>query len=200
MIKIKEAIIVEGKYDKIKLSSLVDAVIIPTNGFGIFKDKDKLRLIRKLADFSGIIVLTDSDSAGFMIRAKLASAISPEKIKHAYIPDVLGKERRKKEGSKEGKIGVEGMDSAILLEVLQRAGAEGITEQFVQKEPITRVDFYEAGLAGTENSRNHRQKLLFYMGLPENMPSNSLFKLLNTMMDREEFLSLMDKINNENKE
>ncbi|WP_099205710.1 toprim domain-containing protein [Scatolibacter rhodanostii] len=196
MIQVKEAIIVEGKYDKIKLSSLIDGVIIPTNGFGIFKDKEKMKLIRRLADTNGIIVLTDSDSAGFMIRAKLSSAIDPEKIKHAYIPDILGKEKRKKTASKEGKLGVEGVESKIILEALRGAGAQGIAEEKRLAEKITRQDFYEAGLTGGDNSRQKRQELLKRLDLPENMPANSLFKVLTALFDRQEFFALAQNIKN----
>lgn len=196
MIRLKEAVIVEGKYDKIKLSSLLDAVIITTDGFGIFQNPEKMKLIRRLADETGIIVLTDSDSAGFMIRAKLSSCIAPEKIKHAYIPDVFGKERRKKEGGKEGKLGVEGMSAGVLLAALRRAGAQGLSEGSMPREAITKTDFYEAGLTGGENSAQKRQCLLRLLELPANLPVNSLIKVLNSLMDREEFQKLAGSLHN----
>lgn len=191
--KIKEAVIVEGRYDKIKLSSIIDALIITTDGFQIFKDKKKMALIRRLADETGIIVLTDSDSAGFLIRAKLASCIAPEKIKHAYIPDVLGKEKRKKEVSKEGKLGVEGIESTKLLAALKSAGAEGFAEK-KDKGIITSFDFYKAGLSGSENSSLKRLELLKYLGLPEKMPARSLLRLLSRIMDKEEFIDVIDRV------
>jgi ribonuclease M5 len=122
LIHVKEAVIVEGKYDKIKLSSLIDGLILPTNGFRIFKDPEKMALIRSLADTRGLLILTDSDSAGFLIRNYLSGCIAPEKIRHAYIPDILGKEKRKDKPSKEGKLGVEGVPISILKEALLRAG------------------------------------------------------------------------------
>lgn len=193
MIKIKEAVIVEGRYDKIKLSSIIDALIITTDGFQIFKDKKKMALIRHLADETGIIVLTDSDNAGFLIRAKLSSSIAPEKIKHAYIPDILGKEKRKKEMSKEGKLGVEGIDSAKLIEVLKKAGAEGFTEK-ENREKVTSFDFFQVGLSGSENSSQKRQVLLKYLVLPENMPARSLLNLITRVMDRDEFFDIIDRV------
>ncbi len=188
MIKIKEAVIVEGRYDKARLSSLIDGVIIETNGFRIFKDKEKLKLIQRLAKECGIIVLTDSDAAGFQIRAKLQGAVPPDRIKHAYIPDVFGKEKRKDAASKEGKIGVEGIDAEILREALIKAGAE----QAENKEELTKADFYELGLSGKADSAEKRKKLLKGLDLPERMPVNSLIKVINSVYDKEEFLKMLE--------
>ena len=199
MIHLQEAVIVEGKYDKIKLSSLIDALIIPTNGFGIFKDKDKMRLIRQLADKTGIVVLTDSDSAGFMIRAKLSSCIAPEKIKHVYIPDIYGKEKRKRESSKEGKLGVEGISSEILLKALSRAGVTNVAEDKPVRTPITKIDMFNFGFSGGMNSSLKRKALLQYLGLPEKTPPASLLKILNSIMGQEEFLQMIEQINSSEK-
>lgn len=189
MIKIKQAIIVEGKYDKIKLSSLVDAVIITTNGYGIFKDKEKLSLIRYYAEKTGIIILTDSDSSGFKIRGYLKGAISRGSIKHVYIPDILGKEKRKDKPSAEGKLGVEGIKSEIILEAFRKAGISA--DESSRKPDITSVVFYELGLSGSANSSELRRKLQKSLGLPELMSNTALMEVLNTMMDAE---ALAEKI------
>ena len=151
MIKIKQAIIVEGKYDKIRLSTVVDAVIIPTNGFSIYKDEEKIQLIRSLAEKNGIIILTDSDSAGFQIRSHIRNIVKKGEVINVYIPDIFGKERRKREPSKQGKLGVEGMDREILLAAFAKAGvtAENTPEK---SEPITKADLMDYGLIGGENS------------------------------------------------
>ena len=196
MIRVKEAIVVEGKYDKIKLSSLVEGVIIETKGFGIFQDREKLAYLRALAKKRGLIVLTDSDGAGFLIRGKLSSSIPPEQIKHAYIPDVYGKERRKRRPGREGKLGVEGMSPQVLLEALRRAGAtlEGEERQPQRgKEPITKVDLYALGLTGQPDSGAKRQELLQKLELPEHMTANGLLEVLNLLYTREKFLAMMEK-------
>ena len=185
MIVIDEAIIVEGKYDKIKLSSIVDAVIIETNGFAIFKDREKMELIRKLADNSGIIVLTDSDSAGFMIRSKLSSSIAPDRIKQAFVPDIFGKEKRKDSASKEGKIGVEGMDSEIILQALKQAGA--VVKADESKQEITKADFFNWGLTGGADSTQKRKKLLKKLELPERLSTKMMISVVNRLYDRKNF-------------
>lgn len=190
MIKIREAIIVEGKYDKIKLSSLIDGVILETEGFGIFKDKEKMALIKRLACKDGIVILTDSDSAGFLIRGKLSSCIAPEHIKHAYIPDIIGKEKRKAVGSKEGKLGVEGMEQRVLEEVLLKAGVN-IGETTADKPLLTKADFYTLGLTGTPNSSERRQALKKKLCIPEKMPANALFRLLNREYSYQELEALL---------
>lgn len=196
MIKIKEAVIVEGKYDKIKLSSIIDGLIIETKGFQIFSDKEQMNLIRCLADTRGILVLTDSDSAGFIIRNYLAGAIPPEKIKHAYIPDIFGKESRKEKPSKEGKLGVEGVPVAAIVDALQRAGVVcGCEADEVHSgRKITKTDLYLAGLSGRENSAERRKQLLHELSLPEHLAPNSLVGVLNSIMSFEEFQNLQDKL------
>lgn len=192
MIKVKEAVIVEGKYDKIKLSSIIDGLIIETNGFHIFSDKKQMDLIRRLADNRGILVLTDSDAAGFIIRNYLTGAISPDKIKHAYIPDILGKERRKEKPSKEGKLGVEGVSSEVIIEALKRAGVTCESEEAVGRK-ITKADLYLFGLSGGEKSAEKRQMLLKELSLPEHLAANSLVNVLNSIMSYHEFCELVDK-------
>ena len=184
MIRVKEAIVVEGKYDKIKLSSLVEGVIIETKGFGIFRDREKLAYLRALAKKRGLIVLTDSDGAGFLIRGKLSSSIPPEQIKHAYIPDILGKERRKAAPSKEGKLGVEGMELSVLRQALERAGAT---------PPLTKADLFQLGLTGGEDSAARRKALQKRLGLPERLSANGLLQALNTLYSREELRAALEK-------
>ena len=184
MIKINEAIIVEGKYDKTKLASIFDAVIITTNGYGIFKDKEKLSLIRYYAKKTGVIILTDSDSSGFRIRGYLKGTVHNGKIKHVYIPDILGKEKRKEKASAEGKLGVEGIKPEIILEAFRKAGISA--SENTKAQDITNYTFYELGLSGGTNSKNLRNKLQKMLGLPSLMSSSSLMEVLNTMMNREE--------------
>lgn len=191
MIRIREAIIVEGRYDKNTLAQIVDAPILETSGFGIFHDRQRLALLRRLAETRGIIVLTDSDGAGFVIRNYLRSAIDPSQVKHAYIPDIAGKERRKRTASKEGKLGVEGMRPDVLLEALRRAGAtiEG-EETPAAGARITKADLYAAGLTGGADSKAARQRLLAQFDLPEHLSTNALLEVLNALMTREEFQKL----------
>ena len=187
MIKLSKPIIVEGKYDIIKLSNLIDGLIIKTDGFGIFKDKEKQKLIRRLAGETGIIVLTDSDSAGFIIRNFLTSSLPDDKITHVYIPDIFGKEKRKPEGGKEGKLGVEGMTEEILLEAFRKAGVVGETTT-EKRRLITNIDLYEYGFSGRPNSQEKRKKLLKRLSLPERLSTSSLVKILNTFVTYEEFV------------
>ncbi len=196
MIKIKEAVIVEGKYDKIKLSNFIDGLIITTDGFGVFKNKEKQLLIRRLADTRGILILTDSDSAGFVIRNFLKGIVPSNKIHHAYIPDIIGKEKRKDKPSKEGKLGVEGISDDILRQAISKSGVQcEISEENVRERcGITKSDFYEYGLTGTFNSNKNRQKLKKYLSLPENMAANSLLDVLNCIMTHEEFTTLCGKL------
>lgn len=196
MIKIKQAVIVEGKYDKIRLESLIDATIIQTDGFAIFKDKEKQQLIRRLAEKNGILVLTDSDSAGFRIRSFLGGSIPKENVVHAYIPDVLGKERRKDAPSKEGKIGVEGMRTQALVQALGKAGV--LYEE--SEEPIKRVemiDLYEDGLSGGENSQAKKAALLKKLDLPERLSTSSFLQLINTFMTYDEYKSAVEECRKE---
>ena len=191
MIRIREAIIVEGRYDKNTLAQIVDAPILETSGFGIFHDSQRLALLRRLAETRGIIVLTDSDGAGFVIRNYLRGAIDPAQVKHAYIPDVAGKERRKRTASKEGKLGVEGMRPEVLLEALRHAGA---TIEGEDAPPpgarITKADLYAAGLTGGQDSRAARKRLLTQLDLPEHLSTNALLEVLNALMTREAFQNL----------
>ena len=191
MIRIREAVIVEGKYDKIRLSSLIDALIIPTDGFGIFRDREKMSLLRRLAETRGLLVITDSDSAGFVIRNHLRSCIPPEQIKHAYIPDIFGKERRKATPSKEGKLGVEGMRPEVLLDALRRAGATIDGESAAPAKTITKADLYARGLSGCDDSAEKRKALMKRLDLPERLSATALLDVLNALMSREEFYRLV---------
>ena len=190
MLQIRQAIIVEGKYDKIKLSSLVKAVIIPTHGFRIFKDAEMLELIRHYAQTTGIIILTDSDRAGFRIRSYLKGAIPNGSIRNIYIPDIFGKEKRKDKPSAEGKLGVEGMDAAVLREAFAKAGV--LSEDASAGEPITKTDLYLAGLNGTPNSAERRRALQQRLGLPSMLSAAALLEILNSMMTRAEFLEMTE--------
>lgn len=193
MIKLSQPVIVEGKYDVIKLSNILDALIIKTDGFGIFKDSEKQRLIRRLANEKGIIVLTDSDSAGFVIRNFISSCVPKDKIINVYIPDIFGKEKRKAERSKEGKLGVEGVPESVILEALRKAGVTAsVTDE--KRRLITNVDLYEYGLSGRENSSRKRKKLLAALSLPERMSTSSLVKILNSFVTYEEFIEKVKEI------
>ncbi len=188
-IKLSQAVIVEGKYDKIKLSDILDAFIVETNGFQIFKDKQRLAFIKKLASERGIIILTDSDHAGFMIRNYIKSGVPEDKITNVYIPDILGKEKRKSEPSKEGKLGVEGMSAEVILKALERAGVTA--EKKVNENPVTKYDLYEAGFSGTPNAKQNKKKLLEYLKLPEYLSTHSMLTYINNSMSREEFFELI---------
>lgn len=187
MIKLKQAVIVEGKYDKIKLKSIIDAPIITTDGFGIFKNREKMALIKSLAQKRGIIIMTDSDSAGFMIRKKICGSVNSGRILNVYIPDIFGKERRKAHSSKEGKLGVEGVPKDVILTALKRAGVTS-TESVKSGGQITKADLFELGLSGRPNSAQKRLALLKSLNLPENMTANSLLEVLNIFFTKEEFL------------
>ena len=191
MIRVKEVLVVEGRYDKNKLSQIFDAVILETNGFGIFSDKEKLSLLRRLADARGLVILTDSDGAGFVIRNYLKGALDPAKVRHAYIPDIAGKEKRKSAPSKEGKLGVEGMPPEVLTEALRRAGATLDGEAPAPAERITRADLYAAGLSGRPDSAAKRRALLKKLELPERLSSKALCEVLEVLMGREAFLTEM---------
>ena len=190
MLKIKEAIVVEGRYDKNTLSQLVDTMIIETKGFGIFKDNERLSLLRRLARERGLVVLTDSDGAGFVIRNFLKGAIPPQQVKHAYIPDLFGKERRKRQPGKEGKLGVEGMCPQVLEEALRRAGVTFLDQEpgeQTPRRPITKADLFSAGLSGGPDSASRRQALLRRLDLPEHMTANAMLEALNVFCTYEEF-------------
>ena len=191
MHKIKEVIVVEGRYDKNTLSQVVDAVIVETSGFGIFNDEAKRNLLRTMAEAKGLIVFTDSDGAGFVIRNYIKGCVDPKLVKHAYIPDVYGKERRKAKASREGKLGVEGMKPQILLDALIRAGATVDDAEHSEKiARISKADMFSKGLSGREGSAGRRQKLLAQLGLPMHMSADALLDVLNAIMDRDEFMAL----------
>ena len=191
MHRIKEVIVVEGRYDKNTLSQVVDAVILETSGFGIFNDREKRRLLQTLAESRGLIVLTDSDGAGFMIRNHIRGAVDPKLVKHAYIPDIRGKEKRKAAPSREGKLGVEGMRPKILLEALRRAGATfDDSPADIRPAVISKADLYARGLSGREGSAEKRRALQRRLDLPERLSSDALLDVLNALMDREEFYRL----------
>lgn len=193
MNKISEVIVVEGRYDKNTLSQVVDAVIIETSGFGVFNDKEKQQLLRTLAEKRGMIVFTDSDGAGFVIRNFIKGCVDPKYLKHAYIPDVYGKERRKAKCSKEGKLGVEGMKPEVLLDALIRAGATVDGESADKKTEISKADMYAMGLSGRADSSKKRAELLKQLQLPERMTADGLLQVLNALMTREEFLEMKIK-------
>ncbi len=187
---IKEVIIVEGKYDKIKLDSFIDATVIQTDGFKIFKDKDKKALIKQYAEKRGIIILTDSDSAGLMIRNHLKSFIDQKYIKNAYIPQIKGKEKRKTENSKEGFLGVEGLTKEIILDALK-----SVTDQnFPLEKQITKTDLISDGLSGSADSKEKRLKLLKLLKLPQNLNTTSLLDALNTFLGYEKYKEILHKI------
>jgi len=194
MVKIKEAIVVEGRYDKNTLSQIVDAPIFETSGFHIMKDKEQLALLRKVAEVRGLIVFTDADGAGFVIRNYLKSAIDPSYLKHAYTPDIFGKERRKNAPGKEGKLGVEGMKPEVILEALSRAGAifEGAQEQSIHQ--ITKQDLMALGLSGGQNSSTKRLTLLKKLDLPEHMSCNAMLQVLNILYDLDELTALVESL------
>ena len=190
MVRIREAIVVEGRYDKNTLSQIVDAPILETSGFGIFKDKKQMELLRKVAKLRGLIVFTDSDGAGFVIRNHLKSAIDGRFLKHAYIPDIPGKERRKSSPGKEGKLGVEGMSPEIILQALRRAGATIEGENAPSRNSITKQDLMELGLSGGANSAEKRRKLLQNLDLPEHMSANAMLQALNLLYSLEELTAV----------
>lgn len=191
MHSVREVIVVEGRYDKNALSQVVDAVIIETSGFGIFNDAEKRKLLQTMAEARGLIVLTDSDGAGFVIRNYIKSCVDPKLVKHAYIPDIYGKERRKSAPSREGKLGVEGMKPQVLLDALIRAGVTFDDEENKKTAPrISKADMYARGLSGREGSAEKRARLIKQLGLPERLTADGLLDVLNATMSREEFLSI----------
>ena len=192
MIKIREAIVVEGRYDKNTLSQIVDAPILETSGFGIFKDKKQMALLRQVAEKRGLIVFTDPDGAGFVIRNHIKSAIPARFLKHAYIPDVMGKESRKRAPGKEGKLGVEGMRPEVIIDALRKAGATVEGENCPASRGITKQDLVELGLSGGTNSAEKRLVLLKKLDLPEHMSANAMLQALNLLYDLEELAKLID--------
>ena len=196
MISVKEAIIVEGRYDKIKLSSIVSSPIIDTGGFRVFKDKEKQNLIKKISAQRGLLVLTDSDSAGFVIRNFLKGIVPENELKHAYIPQLRGKEKRKAEASKEGLLGVEGMDEHIIVSAIQNSGATILNyDKKVKSGDITKSDLYELGLSGRENSAVLRKKLLKRLQLPSYLTTNAMLTALNCLYSLEELKEVIESMN-----
>ena len=194
MIKIREAIVVEGRYDKNTLSQIVNAPILETSGFGIFKNKQQLAFLRRVAHERGLIVFTDSDGAGFVIRNHLKSAIEPQYLKHAYIPDIYGKERRKSAPGKEGKLGVEGMTPEVIVDALRRAGATIEGEDAPVTQQITKQDLMELELSGGKDSSQKRLALLKKLDLPEHMSANAMLQALNLLYDLDTLRTFLEEM------
>lgn len=199
MLKIKEAIIVEGKYDKMKVKSLVDTPVIATNGFRVFKDKEKQNLIRQVAISRGVLILTDSDSAGFVIRNFLKGSVPCDKIKNCYIPEIKGKEKRKDTPSKEGFLGVEGVSDEIIINAVKQSGATVLNSDDnseVKNNEITKTLFFQLGLAGAENSKLLRRELLKSLNLPVYLTTNAMIEALNCLLTADELENKLDEIKN----
>lgn len=196
MERIREVIVVEGRYDKNTIRQVVDATVVTLGGFAVFNDKEKLAFLRRLAERRGLIILTDSDGAGFVLRNYLKGALPKDRVKQAYIPDVKGKERRKRRGGKEGKLGVEGMSPSVLLEALRRAGAtfEGKTPPERGGEALTKADLFALGLTGGEGSAERRRALLKRLDLPEHLTANGMLEALNLLFTREELEALLAEV------
>jgi len=194
VIRLKQAVIVEGKYDKIKLSSLLDAVIITTDGFGIFKDKEKLSLIRALAKSSGLVILTDSDSAGFRIRSHIKGCITEGEIINVFVPQIKGKEKRKEKPSAEGLLGVEGIDADILRKALSDAGV--MSKNSNREDFLDRARLMDDGLIGKENSSVMRAMLLKELGLPDLVNTATMLEIINRLYDEQTYNKAISKINN----
>lgn len=189
MIKVDKIIVVEGKYDRIKLSSIIDGVIIETEGFGIFKDKEKQKLLRMLAPKKGLLILTDSDSAGFLIRNFISSIVPNECIMNVYIPDVFGKEKRKESASKEGKLGVEGISVETLTQIFEKSGIGCSHTETDSRRIVTNLDLYDDGLSGSPDSNIARLKLLKYLDLPQRLSTKGLIEIINSVMTYDEYKS-----------
>ncbi len=195
MISVKETIVVEGRYDKVKLSSVVDSPIIETGGFRVFKDKEKQNLLKKISRERGLLILTDSDSAGFVIRNFLKGIVPENELKHAYIPQLKGKEKRKAEASKEGLLGVEGVSGEVIAKAIKNSGATILNEdEKVSQNEIKKSDLYELGLTGRDNSAVLRQKLLSYLELPAYLTTNAMLAALNCLYSLEKLKELIKKI------
>lgn len=194
MVKIKEAILVEGRYDKNTLCQIVDAPILETSGFGIFKDRKQMALLRQVAEKRGLIVFTDSDGAGFVIRNHVKSAIPAKYLKHAYIPDIMGKEKRKAAPGKEGKLGVEGMSREIILEALRRSGATIEGEESSSAHQITKQDLMDLGLSGSADASQKRLALLKKLNLPEHLSPNAMLQALNLLLTLEELENILQEV------
>ncbi len=191
MIKLKQAVIVEGRYDKIKLKNIIDAPIIETNGFRIFNDKQRQSLIRQIADKRGILIMTDSDGAGFVIRNFLKGTVDKSKIKNCYIPQLSGKEKRKVHKSAEGFLGVEGVPDEVIIEAVRKSGADIVGEEAQERKEITKADLYSLGLTGTENSAQKRKQLLDKLNLPGYLSTNAMLTALNCLYSFEELKNII---------
>jgi len=200
VIRLKQAVIVEGKYDKIKLDSIIDALIIETDGFQIFKDKEKLNFIRKLAKTRGIIVMTDSDSAGFLIRSHIGGTVTDGQVINVYIPDIKGRERRKTKDSADGLLGVEGVSEQVILSALAAAGVTAADEvdDSAARRYVTKADLYDDGLYGGENSHKLREKLLQSLGLPSRISANAIPNALKYLVTYEEYKAAAEKVRQTN--
>ena len=198
MVKIREAIVVEGRYDKNTLSQIIDAPIFQTDGFGIFRDREKMLLLRRAAEKLGLIVFTDSDGAGFVIRNRIKSAIPEKYLKHAYIPDIPGKEKRKSAPGKEGKLGVEGMKPKVILEALRRAGATFDGLDVSSSGEITKQDMMELGLSGGHDSRKKREMLIKALDFPEHLSANALLQALNMLYSLDELKAELTALETDN--
>ena len=202
MIKVKEAIIVEGKYDKIKLRSFIDTTIITTNGFRIFKNKNQVEMIKRLSNTNGILILTDSDAAGFMIRNHIKNIAPNGNIKQAYIPDIYGKEKRKEKPSKEGKLGVEGVSQSVIIDAIIKSGAiiedmhDNIKQENRDAKVISKLDFFEDGLSGGEKSKEKRLEFIKYLNLPEHLSTNSLLEVVNNIITYDEYKNIINILAN----
>lgn len=194
MLTVKEAIIVEGRYDKIKLSGIVDAPVIETGGFRVFSDAEKKSLIRQIAAKRGILVLTDSDGAGFVIRNYLRGIVPPNQIKHCYVPQISGKEKRKPQKSKEGLLGVEGMTDEIICDAIRQSGATIIGEQSRRRAVITKADLFRLGLSGGENAAYRRRALLKMLRLPSYLSANAMLAALNCLVSLEELCEMTEQL------
>ena len=194
MVKIKEAIVVEGRYDKNTLSQIVDTTIFETHGFGIFKDKNQMHLLRQVAQKRGLIIFTDADGAGFVIRNHIKSAIPTQYLKHAYTPDIMGKERRKAAPGKEGKLGVEGMRPEIILNALRAAGATILGEESATAGCVSKQDMMRLGLSGGQDASAKRLLLIKKLGLPEHLSSNALLQAVNMLYTPEEFERIVEQL------
>ena len=190
--KIKEVIIVEGKYDKIKLDSMIDATVIATDGFRLFKDKEKKELIKMYAEKKGIVILTDSDSAGFLIRNHLKGWVDTKYIKNAYIPEIQGKEKRKEKAGKEGLLGVEGMTKEVILDALKKAGCSEGEKQTLT--PVTKTDLFLAGLSGGANSEALRKEFMKKAGFPSKLSANAFLEAINSFLGKEKFIEIIKEL------
>ena len=196
MYSIKEVVIVEGIYDKIKLSGFIESPVFAVDGFSIFNNRETQKAVKTFAEKTGIVILTDSDSAGLKIRAFIKQLIKSGTVFDAFVPEIYGKERRKAIGGKEGILGVEGISENVIIDAIKKSGAEvlGETAQKKMKEPVTKADFYKLGISGGENSRNLRRKLLFELNLPTKMSANMLISVIDRLLDRDELYAMVDKI------